>query len=645
MSRGAGLRRLVARLLPALMVLAVAAPVTMAGPGAAGPASRPAPAAAATTAARPGAKRPARKAKLSTGARQKRKGQTPAPPKGRPDRGVVDPAKLAAKAKVSTFALREERAGERRADSGKLTAAEQTADQIEKLLHTKLRDGTTSLYVADAATGKPLFSVYPDDPLNPASNVKLISSATALDILGPDYRYPTRLIGAPPDDAGVIDHDLYLLGSYDPTLGKAGLADLARQLAALGVTRLEGDVVVGPIPTRDGMYRTWGEVTVVAGAPGEHPTAKVSTPSEFIEVEVTATTAAKRKPAGKLTVTSEVYTDEGGHERLKLTVAGTIGRGRRLTRDIFIKERAQHTAHLLRAALRDLGIEVMGDVRVGALGDFVRGGVADGYLPMPLAEHLSDPAGTIIARVNKRSINWLADRMVVTAAAHKYGGEPSMAKAIDAMYAWLGRTTGLSRDDLVIDTGSGLSYKTELSARQLVAVLRAGLGLRDDDADGPADGVDPEDVHAAYHDSLAVGGVDGTLRRRFRGKHLKGHVIGKSGTLNRVIALSGLLEADNGRQVVFSIVTNGHKPSWKHRVREGHEQLVALLCDYLEHLPAPAPAELVTDETAPDAAVVAEDHGTYPPELDEEPAGDRDPEAVGGDADSADDERGSDDAE
>src|SRR3954467_14360861 len=107
-----------------------------------------------------------------------------------------------------------------------LTAEEETAKQIEKLLRGPLRYGVTGLFVADARTGEALFAVNADDPLNPASNVKMISTATALELLGPDYPHPPRLLGPAPD-AGVIHGDVYLFGSYDPTLTAADLDDIA----------------------------------------------------------------------------------------------------------------------------------------------------------------------------------------------------------------------------------------------------------------------------------------------------------------------------------------------------------------------------------------------------------------------------------
>jgi len=242
-----------------------------------------------------------------------------------------------------------------------------------------------------------------------------------------------------------------------------------------------------------------------------------------------------------------------------------------------MKERAYFTAHTLRQALLDLGVEVTGDVRVAPLREYLDAALVGGYIPVPIAEQRSKRLAEIVQRVNKRSTNWLADRVVMTAAARRYGGKPAMDKAIDAMYAWLAKHVGLGREDVVIDSGSGLSYKTELSARQVVSVLRAGLGLEE------ATSARDAELQEAYRTSLSVGGVDGTLRRRF--KHLDATVRGKTGTLSRVVSLAGMIEVGD-KKLVFSLITNGHEPHWKGRVRDGHEKLVALLSDYLHKLQA-----------------------------------------------------------
>src|SRR5258708_14959538 len=93
-----------------------------------------------------------------------------------------------------------------------LTPEEDTAREIEKLLRGPLRYGTTGLYVVDAKTGEALFAVNADDPLNPASNVKMISTAAALELLGADFRYATRGLAPAPHAHGAIPGNAYRPG-------------------------------------------------------------------------------------------------------------------------------------------------------------------------------------------------------------------------------------------------------------------------------------------------------------------------------------------------------------------------------------------------------------------------------------------------
>ncbi len=463
------------------------------------------------------------------------------------------------------------------------TAAERIADQIAALYRGPLRAGTTSLLVVDARTGAPVFAVEPDLPLNPASNVKLVSTAAALDLLGPDYRYQTRILGRSPDADGVVAGDLYLLGSYDPTLGAAQVRALGAQLAAAGVKAVTGDIVVGATATRDGIYRALIPVDIIAGAPGQPP--QVSTPLgyDFLTVDVAATTGKGKK--GRLTYREEYRADEVGRRRLHLTVGGKLGKGKAFTHWVWTRERGLHAAHMVRAGLRDVGVQVGGDVKIEELDGYVARAAGAGWLPFELARHQSAPLAEIVAWVNKRSINWLADRVIMTAAAQVAGEKPDMARALESMYAWLGTKAGATGGDVVLDTGSGLSSQARLSARHIVDGLRAA-------AASPTSG-------PAFMQSLSIAGQDGTLRHRFLHTPVAGRLRGKTGTLSTVIALSGFLEVAPDRPLAFAIVSNGHSPGLRTRIRGAHEKLVGLLCEYLAATAPPTAPAAIAPVAAP----------------------------------------------
>ncbi len=537
-----------------------------------------------------------------------------------------------------------------------LSLEEEVARRMEELLRGPLRAGTTAIYVADARTGEPVFAVRPDDALNPASNVKLLSTAAAIDLLGADFRYQTRVLGAVPH-RNVVRGDLYLLGSFDPTLGSGAMQELAAALAASGVMRIDGDLVVGPSPTRDAVYRALLPLEITAGADGEPPTVRAPVGYEYLTFDVTAKTVTGKKarrarlafreqpvsaPVGVAGVAGAVgaatpasapgatVVEDPAHAsgaRLQVTISGTIAAGRTFTHWFWVRDRGRHAAHLLRAALVAQGIAVTGDVRKSELPAYLLQRVREGALPVVLARHQSAPLADIVARVNKRSINWLADRVIMTAAALRYGELPSMPRALDAMYDWLDKNLHVSREQILVDTGSGLSYNTQVSARHLVQLLRT--------AGGYAQGREHEPEHRAWLDSLAFsdGGVqDGTLRGRFRGSGFSGRLRGKTGTLSTSIALSGVLEVDPERPLLFSIVTNSSSPLAKSRVRAGHDRLIALLGQYVTKRAAiagtarPAPASAPAASAAPSPSVTSATGTSDPIDEGLEP---EDPEASG----------------
>ncbi len=526
---------------------------------------------------------------------------TKAAPARRASTGALEPARRGAAARIAFS-----RAGElrpfkdlvgRRAEP--LTDEEQTANDIAKILRSPLlRHGVTGLLVADARTGAPLFAVNADAPLNPASNVKMISTATALELLGPEFRYPTRLLGREPVD-GVIHGDVYLLGSHDPTLTARDMDDIATALAARGVTSIEGDIVVGADPTRDGIFRAVIPIEIVANEPGVAPRVTQPSGTEHVSVVVTATTSKKKR--AKLTFKSDTTKTAGQASHIQLTIGGAIPAGRSRTYALWTRERTTTATYALRASLAASGIHVAGAMKVMELGDYVGDAVTTGALPVELARHESRTLAEIVARINKWSVNWLSDRVIMTAAALVKQQPPSMELAVEAMYGWLQRNPHLAATDVVLDTGSGLSYRTQITPAGLVSVIRSAAGY------GTA-AHDPT-IPEAWRRSLAIARTDGTLRSRLRGLELPGRVSGKTGTLSTVIAWSGLIDVDPERPLAFSLVTNTQTPLSKARVRKAHDQVLTALVAYLTKTsnptftpppPAPVLTEPPPSEVAPD---------------------------------------------
>lgn len=469
-------------------------------------------------------------------------------------------------------------------DNHKPSAKRKLVEDIKKIwAGPNLLAGTTAVYVVDAKTGKQIYAVHEDEPLNPASNVKLISTATALDVMGHDYTYQTAILGPTPDSDGVLAGDIFLLGDHDPLLGANDLGELATELADSGISVLAGDIVVGD-DARDGVLYSKITIKVSPGAnKGDAPVVTVSPKSSFIEVDNTATTSTRGRTKLKVKYRLDETNPDG--TRYVVALSGAIRKGwKAKTYTKWVPKKGLYAAHLLQDAMAEAGIEITGTIRYSDLDEYVADATAAKYLPLSLASHSSIPMSRIVSKINKRSINWLADSVIKKAGAIAYGGDPSMKKGVKAMNRWLS-SIGISEKNHVLDTGSGLSYKTQLTARQIVTVLREAGGLVSDelaDASDELSGAAAE-AHKVFLESLSVAGVDGTLRRRFRESkpRLEGNIIGKTGTLTKIIALSGILTLDNDNAVVFSLVTNDHGPKKRTLVRQDHEKLVEAMYRYL----------------------------------------------------------------
>jgi serine-type D-Ala-D-Ala carboxypeptidase/endopeptidase (penicillin-binding protein 4) len=433
--------------------------------------------------------------------------------------------------------------------------------QLDGILDSAwLKSAINGVHVLDAKTGQVLYSYAADRQLNPASNTKLISTAAALDVLGADFTYETRLLGPAPDAGGVVRGDVVLLGSGDPTLRASHLGELAAALKQRGVTRVEGDVVVSS-DDRDGLAHPYVRVTVTgAGRDGERPTVRLHPDSAYFTLDNRATTAAlPRKRQGGVSVSTVRLGGEGA--QVKVAVAGKLRRGQQVSVVRPVPKPVLFTGFTMRAALLNAGITVTGDVRQVAKRP-AEGGLAE------LATHESVPLRQLAAMINKPSNNYLADRVIMTTGAHRYGGETSMQKGIRVMADWLERI-GIEPGSYRLENGSGLSHVIHVSARQIATVLMAGS--RD------------ERIGRDWIESFAIGGVDGTLRARFAGRPAAGYVYAKTGTLNGVSALSGFVTLSDDASVCFAVLTSGFRNSRarKNQIREGQAMIANAIFDYL----------------------------------------------------------------
>ena len=442
------------------------------------------------------------------------------------------------------------------------------AGRVEGLLGAAPVDkGEWGLLVADAETGATLYEKNANDYFLPASNMKLLTSALALDTLGPEYRFRTTLEtnGALGPD-GKLSGDLVLVGRGDPNLSnrkfpyetkeefegppEKALAELADAIAARGVKEITGDVVGDDsyFPRErypdgweiDDMVWEYG-AAISAIVVDDNTVTLTLTPSE----KAGGTVAAVVEPATREFVVKNEVTTIGAKEKqdLRLTrepggdtviVSGVMPAGsapRKLL--LAIQEPALHAANLLAQLLRDREIKIGGGVRAQHEPD---PGEATRTV---LAEHLSIPLKDSVKLVNKISQNLHTEVLLRTAARQqgRWATPEDLQKFPQAFYA----KAGIQDGEVIQTDGSGLSRHDLVTPRAFVALLEYAQ---------------KQPWFPSFLASLPVAGTDGTLNERMKVPPLAGKVNAKTGSVTHVRTLSGYAETPGGRKLIFSFLSN-----------------------------------------------------------------------------------------
>jgi serine-type D-Ala-D-Ala carboxypeptidase/endopeptidase (penicillin-binding protein 4) len=403
----------------------------------------------------------------------------------------------------------------------------------------------TGAAVIQISTGAMLAASDERRLVNPASNTKVLTAAAVLDRMGPDYRFTTGLFGQVKD--GVVGA-LVLRGNGDPSLETDELFELANALRQQGVRRVDGilvdqsyfdDAFVPPAfaqqpnewaPFRApvsavSLERNSVTLNVVPSRAGTTATAWFDPPG-FVDVHGTIETrAAGAADGARLTLVP-------GGPRLRADVAGFVREGApRLRFAKRVDDPRLFPGYVLAEVFREMGIEVRGDVLPG--GEKV-------HARLTYVE--SAPLAVLVRELGKNSDNFYAETLLKALGGFLRGAPAHTADGATAVLAWL-ETVGALEPGTRVVNGSGLFDANRVSARTLAMVLRHAY--------------ESARIGPDFVAQLAVGGVDGTLQKRFR----KGEpriVRAKTGTLDDVVALSGYVLPPPGKSAVaFSFVVEG----------------------------------------------------------------------------------------
>ncbi len=422
---------------------------------------------------------------------------------------------------------------------------------LDVLQRTPLKASRVGIHIQSLDDGSVVFSQNADDLLNPASNVKLVTSAAALATLGTEYRFDTEFLVDPelPPDGKV--KTLYVRGKGDPSMTTERLYGVVSELFHGGLREVQ-DIIIDDswfdaertppgydqeesdraymAPT-GAVSLNWNATAIYlrAGeAPGAKGTVEMEPPSDFFVVENGLTTGSHRarrvsvasKPLGdkqRIVVKGQLPSDQGAVSVWKK-----------------IDNPPMYFGYTFKELLKGRGIKVKGKVKLGLAPSRAR--------LVHVAQ--SDTFDVILKRLNKLSNNFVAETLLKTMGAELKGAPGSFQKGIEVVESFLEREVGLPSGSYVMKNGSGLNDTNRFSATQLTRILRF-MHSRFPLA--------PE-----YLSSVGIAGKDGTLKYRFEGSEAVGRLRAKTGTLENVSALSGYVQATGGELFVFAMMVNDY---------------------------------------------------------------------------------------
>lgn len=449
----------------------------------------------------------------------------------------------------------------------------------------------------------PLLVHNPQQVMQPASTIKLLTTLTALEQLGPVFRGRTELRSSAAIEHGVLQGDLLVRGGADADLNEDVLTHMLQALRNQGISTIAGDVVLDRQlfqPARTDLGQPpfdeypWAYYNVIPDAllintnllkldlrSGGGQLSLLMSP-EMEKVTLRSAMTLRDAPCAQWEQgwrTPEVVRQG---EQIEVVLQGSFPRDCVRTVNVNVLDPHDYLARLLRATWRKLGGTLTGvvreaqapvvaqDFRLGEssaerAGPGAEGAAATAPAPLSavsapvapatrlLAEHVSRALPEVLRDVNKNSDNTLA-RMVFLSlgslqADPLLGSRPlppdattttTSMRADAVIRQWLYQHN-IDSSGLVLDNGSGLSRSERATAAQLAGVLQAGLR---------------SPWMPEFLSSLPIAAIDGTMRRRLKDSPAASRARIKTGSLNGVIAIAGYVQDANNQPLVVVAILN-----------------------------------------------------------------------------------------
>ncbi len=430
-----------------------------------------------------------------------------------------------------------------------------------KLRAARLSESGMSAYVQDVNSNKPLLAHKETISRVPASVMKLITSYAALGILGPNYRWPLDVYTRGTIKNGTLHGDLIIKGYGSPEFNTSELRKLLRGIRQKGIRGVQGRLVFDnsyfSIPRQsagafDGKafasYNAQPDALLYnerissfqVSARGKRVHVSTSTPAYNLKI-VNRMRKSRRGCRPRISIS----------HRGSQVIATFSGRYARRCGVRTYSRVISKPAEMVYGAIKAMWQREVG----GKLNARFAMGVAPTNAK-PLLRIQSRTLAQILPTIDKESNNVMARQLLLTIGAKHFGGQGTPRKGADAINAFL-LSRGLHFPELRIENGSGLSRHARISTRHVGDLL-----------------VDA--YKSTYRNllmqSLAIAGVDGTMKRRLRNTPVRGRGFFKTGTLRDVRSIAGYVKASDGKTYAIAILHND--PRARRGGRAAHDKLI-----------------------------------------------------------------------
>lgn len=452
----------------------------------------------------------------------------------------------------------------------------------DALAKAGLPEDSMGLVIERVSDQRVLFSHQAERSFQTASTMKLVTTAVALERLGPVYRGRSELRSAGVVNGEVLQGDLVLRGLADADLTTAAFRGMLQSLRQQGIAEIAGDLML------DRSFFSPPRLDIGVPPFDESPEFQYNVIPDailingnLIELTMSSTAdgfnARMNQPLDRVVLAPAMTLVDGvckdwedtwkiplveraADGTIRVIIHGSFPKNCTATTRLNVIDRTDFVDRLFRYLWREMGGRFTGVVREGAAPTSAR----------VLAEHRSRALPDVLRDINKPSDNPLTRSLYLTLGALAPNGDATVTSAMrgdQVVRGWL-REHGISDAGLVLDNGSGLSRTERLPPRLLADVLRV---------------MNKSEWAPEFVSSLPIVGIDGTMRNRLKDSTATGRARVKTGTLRDVVSVAGYVR--NAAGEIWIVVGLINHPNANHEIAR---PVVDALIEWLSKQPSPA---------------------------------------------------------